>query len=123
MVQGGNQCNHAVHSGVRYVVTASRGVNGTAAAPIGLLMETLDGGLACPMADPFGAHQGHSLGQSTPMGEGMPDTPTMSKDRVKGMAIILYQNLMPISGYAQWVSGHSHFPAGGGARGGGTGGL
>ena len=36
------------------------------------------------------------------MGEGQPSSPTMTSDRILGMAINLYNNLMPISGFAEW---------------------
>jgi hypothetical protein len=98
VVQGGNYYSHAVNSGVKYATTTTTTSQG------GLLIETLDAGMAMPMAAPAtGAHNDPlQLGESNPMGEGFPETPTMTEARLTGMAISLYQNLMPISGFAQW---------------------
>ena len=89
----GQPCGFQVGSGGS---TSSSGVSG-------LLVETLDAGMAMPMAAAGGAHNDPlQLGESSPMGEGFPETPVMTEERLTGMAISLYQNLMPISGFAQW---------------------
>ena len=91
--EGGNQYNHAINSGVRFVSSSN---NGSGAHREGLLVETLDAGMACPMV----AASSGLLGDSTPMGEGTPGYD--GNVTWTGMAINLYNNLMPISGYAQW---------------------
>ena len=89
--EGGNQFQHAINSGVRFMSPVDPGTG----ASHGLLIESLDAALACPMStDP------KLLGDSTPIGEG---TPAYDAQRAfSGMAINLYNNLMPISGFAQW---------------------
>lgn len=101
VVQGGNYYQHAVNTGVKYATSPAPGTGG--AHPSGLLIETLDAGMALPMAAPgAGKTDPLQLGESTPMGEGFGATPMMTEARLIGMAIGLYQNLMPISGFAQW---------------------
>lgn len=86
--EGGNQFQHAINSGARFVSTAGHTTRG-------LLVESLDAGLACPMSvDP------KLLGDSSPIGEGAPGYD--AKRVWTGMAFNLYNNLMPISGFAQW---------------------
>lgn len=60
-----------------------------------LVFETLDAGLMCPIIPGLGL-----LGDATPMGEGV--TPPAPLEGVVGVAVSLQQNLMPISGFAQW---------------------
>ena len=95
VVNGGNYYSHAVNSGVKYATDGTH--------PSGLLIETLDAGMALPMAAPgTGKNDPLQLGESTPMGEGFGAEPMMTEARLTGMAVSLYQNLMPISGFAQW---------------------
>ncbi len=102
VVQGGNYYSHAINTGVKYAANRSLTPNRRSLSG-GLLIETLDAGMALPMAKPAGASNDPlQLGGSNPMGEGFPSTPVMSPDRLTGMAVSLYQNLMPISGFAQW---------------------
>jgi hypothetical protein len=104
VVQGGNYYSHAVNTGVKYAANRSLSVDAKSlSGRAGLLIETLDAGMAMPMAMPSGASNDPlQLGESNPMGEGFPTTPVMTPGRLTGMAISLYQNLMPISGFAQW---------------------
>ena len=93
--EGGNQFQHAINAGVRFVSTTDTGDAGAGSAQSGLLVESLDAGLACPMSiDP------KLLGESTPIGEGAPGYD--GKRVWTGMGFNLYNNLMPISGFAQW---------------------
>jgi len=65
-----------------------------------LNIDVLDAGMVCPIAEGIGL-----LGDSSPMGEGNPSLPLDSGAaslNVSGVAVSLVQNLMPISGYAQW---------------------
>ena len=87
-----NQLQRAVWSGVRYTSG-----NGTGAE--GLTVHSLDAALACPVVPSIAENV---LGNSTPIGEGNPQIPVLSPDLVSGMAFSLQQNLMPISGFAQW---------------------
>ena len=93
VVNGGNQYQHAINSGVRFLT------NDDGRGSAGLLLESLDAGMACPMVS-SGGGAALALGGSTPMGEGV--SGVMTRDRQAGMALNLYNNLMPISGYAQW---------------------
>lgn len=105
VVQGGNYYSHAVNTGIKYAANSSANQDSTSGVDggAGLLIETLDAGMAMPMATPVGAtNDPLQLGGSNPMGEGFPSTPIMTPARQTGMAISLYQNLMPISGFAQW---------------------
>ncbi len=61
-----------------------------------LVVESLDAALACPIVRGVGL-----LGDSSPMGEGNPAFPAAGA-AVDGMAFNLFNNLMPISGFAQW---------------------
>ena len=102
VVQGGNYYSHAINTGVKYAVNRSLRTENKSLSG-GLLIETLDAGMAMPMATPADASNDPlKLGGSNPMGEGFPSTPVMTPGRLTGMAVSLYQNLMPISGFAQW---------------------
>lgn len=87
-----NQLQRAIWSGVRYTTNEGLGTKG-------LTINSLDAALACPIVPSIG---GHILGNSTPMGEGNPQVPVLTADLVSGIAFSLQQNLMPISGFAQW---------------------
>lgn len=101
VVKAGNQYNHAIYSGVRYLTSSSAIGRRSAAGARGLLLESLDAGMACPIVNSSGLSGALELGGSTPMGEGVSGEP-LGADQVSGMALNLYNNLMPISGYAQW---------------------
>ena len=66
-----------------------------------MLVNTLDAAMACPILKPDSALYNRTLDGSTPMGEGLDSTP-LSLAELDGVAINLYNNLMPISGFAQW---------------------
>lgn len=105
VVRNGNQYQHAINSGVRFITTANISISdgGNAGPDTGFLLESLDAGLACPIVSSAGRSGALTLGGSTPMGEGVSGDPAvMAPDRQAGMALNLYNNLMPISGYAQW---------------------
>ena len=87
---GTNQLQRGVWNGVRYTRA-----NGT--AHVGLAIDSLDAGMTCPVVPSLGL-----LGDSTPIGEGNKQAAILSPDLVEGMAFSLQQNLMPISGFAQW---------------------
>ena len=92
-----NPWQRAVWRGVRYVDARGQG----------LTVETLDAALACPIVPGVGL-----LGDASPMGEGNPAFPAGGGRRrqqqqqqhaaVQGVSINLLNNLMPISGFAQW---------------------
>jgi hypothetical protein len=87
-----NPYQRAVWSGVRY----SAG-NGSSVEK-GLFLEVLDAGMVCPIVKPSAVSL---LGNSTPIGEGT-SWAALTPTNVSGTAVSLYQNLMPISGFAQW---------------------
>jgi hypothetical protein len=106
-----NQWQHAVWSGARYVshqvvdtgassasasASASETKTATIGSATGLVVESLDAALACPIVQGAGL-----LGDSSPVGEGLPETPHPTGS-ISGMAFNLYNNLMPISGFNQW---------------------
>jgi hypothetical protein len=62
-----------------------------------LTIETLDASLVCPVVPGAGL-----LGDSTPMSEGTRAPFPKDSTNVTGVAVNLMNNLMPISGYAQW---------------------
>ena len=53
--------------------------------------------MACPVVPSLGL-----LGDSTPIGEGNKQAAVLGPELVEGVAFSLQQNLMPISGFAQW---------------------
>ena len=87
---------HAIWSGARYM-TQGGGI---------LLIESLDAPLACPILNrtTIAAREASTflLGGSTPIGEGASSGTPLPRGSVVGMAFNLYNNLMPISGFAQW---------------------
>jgi hypothetical protein len=98
-----NPYQRGVWSGVRY--SADNG----SSADMGLFVDTLDAGMVCPIVSQNIAGPLALLGDMTPMGEGAPWT-SLTPANVSGAAVSLYQNLMPISGFAQW------YPFGVGSR-------
>lgn len=83
-----NQWQHAVWSGARYVNQSQE--------RHGLLIESSDAPLACPIVD-----GSPLLGGSTPVGEGLDQSPHHPHS-ITGIAFNLYNNMMPISGFNQW---------------------
>jgi len=92
-----NQWQHSIWSGARY--TRSDGDAGDVTQR-GLMVESLDAPLACPIVD-GGSGQPGLLGGSTPVGEGVSQAPHLPNS-VTGMAFNLLNNMMPISGFNQW---------------------
>ena len=86
-----NQYQRGVWSGMRYSADGGNDPHR------GLMIETLDAGLACPILPGFGM-----LGDSSPMGEGVADARALRGEDIAGISMSLVQNLMPISGFAQW---------------------
>jgi len=64
-------------------------------------MQTLDAGMVCPIVRGDHPMAKRMVGGSSPIGEGLDPTPLQLED-VEGLAVNLYNNLMPISGFAQW---------------------
>ena len=89
-----NQWQKAIWHGVQY--SAEQGL-----APGGLQIDSYDAAMACPIVKSSHPMASKLLGGSTPIGEGIDPTP-ITLDQVAGMAFNLYNNLMPISGFAQW---------------------
>ena len=86
-----NQYQRGVWSGMRYSADGGNDPHR------GLMIETLDAGLACPILPGSGM-----LGDSSPMGEGVADARALRDEDIAGISMSLVQNLMPISGFAQW---------------------
>lgn len=89
-----NPYQRGVWQGIRY-----SDLNGTA-SDTGLFIDTLDAGMVCPIVRPNQTGL-DLLGDATPIGEGTPWA-LLSPHNVSGTAVSLLQNLMPISGFAQW---------------------
>eukprot|EP00662_Eupelagonemidae_sp_cell21_P031234 gene31234-17669_t len=90
---GTNQWQRGVWRGVRYT-------SGNGSGTSGLHVDSLDAAMAMPIVAGAGL-----VGDSTPMGEGAPGGQggtITGPEMVDGMAMSLHQNLMPISGFAQW---------------------
>ncbi len=100
---GTNQFQRALWRGFRFAPRtpkgrrAPRNRSGASAVPQAQLMvETLDAALGCPIIPHLGF-----LGNATVSGEGWPQTELVYSD-ITGVAMNLYNNLMPISGFPQW---------------------
>ena len=106
VTEGGEQYQHAVWSGVRYVNTAQP------AAPGGLFLGTLDATLACPVLNNANGtleleaalHAACNKYQDGPL----PTAPkgigtrTLKDSQIDGFGFNLHGNLFGISGFPQW---------------------
>ena len=90
-----NQWQKAVWRGVRY--SAGQGLT----EADGLAIDSYDAAMVCPIVSSASPVAAQLLGGSTPLGEGISSTP-MLLEHVEGMAFNLFNNMMPISGFAQW---------------------
>ena len=78
-----------------------RNVGRAVAEADGLAIDSYDAAMVCPIVSSASPVAAQLLGGSTPLGEGISSTP-MLLEHVEGMAFNLFNNMMPISGFAQW---------------------